>query len=281
MSCVACHSQDIRSKLRKGEIEILECPRCGLAWWTPSDDFDPRATYDSNYFDSVLHGHGYDDYASLADSLRKTFSARLSRLLPPRADSRLLDVGAAHGFAVTEAAALDWRAFGLEISLDAAGTAATKNPSRIAVGVGEHTPFASGSFDAVTAWDVLEHLSGPREFLAEAHRVLRPGGVLALTTGDVGSWMARVSGARWHLYTLPEHLYFYSRASLRSLLCSEGFEVRRITSEGAYYTLGYLVERFRKTILRSHSTAGRGWPGAGICIPLNLFDIVLVEARRR
>jgi SAM-dependent methyltransferase len=142
----------------------------------------------------------------------------------------------------------------------------------------EATPFASETFDAVTLWDVLEHLPDPHAALAELSRVLRPGGRILLTTGDVGSLAARLSGARWHLYSLPEHLFFYSRRSLRLLLETHGFRVESLRAESSVYTLGYLVERLRKTIFRRPARASARWPGSDLRIPINLFDIVTARA---
>ena len=90
--------------------------------------------------------------------------------------------------------------------------------------------------------------------------------------------MARVSGARWHLYTLPEHLFFFSRRSLRLLLGAEGFAIERMRAESSVYPLRYLVERLRKTLLGRTGATRASWPGAGLRIPLNLFDIVTVHA---
>lgn len=48
-------------------------------------------------------------------------------------------------------------------------------------------PFADGSFDAVVAMHMLYHLPDPAMGIAEAYRVLRPGGVLAVTTNGAGN----------------------------------------------------------------------------------------------
>ena len=53
---------------------------------------------------------------------------------------------------------------------------------RLAAASGIELPFASASFDWITASEVIEHLSEPSALLCEAHRVLKPGGRLLLTT---------------------------------------------------------------------------------------------------
>jgi len=280
VTCVVCDSGPASEKLRKGEVQILQCPGCGLACWIPPADFRPEETYDDAYFADASASHGYDDYAILEAPLRQTFARRLAGLPPPRPGARLLDVGAAYGFAVAEAERLGWRACGLEISLAAARRAREVTRGRVVVTDFLVPPFAAETFDVITLWDVLEHLADPQRAIAGVAQLLKPGGRLVLTTGDVGSLLARLSGPRWHLYTIPEHLFFYSRRSLRILLEAHGFRVESMRAEGAIYTLGYLVERVRKTLLGSRSPRNGSWPGSQIRIPVNLFDIVTVSAVR-
>ena len=278
--CVVCEADSPRLKHRKRGVEILACRDCGLEFWRPPPEHRAEAVYDAAYFSDATADRGYDDYGGLEPVLRLNFARRLARIPRPEGRARLLDLGAAFGFAVDEARAAGWAAFGLEISREAAARAGAASAGRIAVGSVLRAPFASASFDAVTLWDVLEHLADPHLAMAEAARLLRPGGRLVLSTGDAGSLAARLSGARWHLYTIPEHLFFYSRESLRRLLRRHGFEVEEMHAETSYYDLGYLVERLGKTVLRRRTGAGRAWPGARIPVPLNLFDIVTARAVR-
>jgi ubiquinone/menaquinone biosynthesis C-methylase UbiE len=54
---------------------------------------------------------------------------------------------------------------------------------------GERLPFPDHSFDAATAWDVLEHVQDPRAVLAELARVLRPGGHALITAINRRAWV--------------------------------------------------------------------------------------------
>jgi len=280
VSCRVCGVAEPRHKLDKGGVAILECPDCGLAWWEPDPHHRADDVYDAAYFSGAGASRGYDDYEGLEHSLRASFRRRIARIPRERPRARLLDVGAAYGFAVSEAAAAGWRAAGIEVSTAAARIAGRTAPGRVVAGDGLRMPFRDGCVDAITLWDVLEHLSDPHAAVGEIARLLRPGGRLVLTTGDVGSAVARMSGARWHLYTLPEHLFFYTRESLRRLLAAHRLEVESMRADASYYTLGYLAERLRKTLLGGKTGASTRWPGANLKVPMNLYDIVTVTARR-
>jgi SAM-dependent methyltransferase len=280
MRCPVCRAAPAAPRIRKAGVDILRCSGCGSAFWQPAEGFDPASIYGADYFEGRECAAGYDDYASLEPALRHNFTRRLRALGAPPAGARLLDLGPAYGFAIDEARRLGWRACGLELSAAAARRAlATLGSGSIAVGRAERTPFAPASFEVVTLWDVLEHLLDPHAAMAEITRLLRPGGRVALTTGDVGSLAARVSGGRWHLYTIPEHLFFYSREGLRRLLDAHGLRVVRMRAETDRYPLGYLVERLRKSLL---GRPGAAWRSrlAGWCVPASLLDVVTVHAVR-
>ena len=95
----------------------------------------------------------------------------------------------------------------------------------------------------ITMWDYLEHSIDPSGDVADAFRRLCPGGVLALTTGDVGSLLARASLRRWHLMTPRHHMVFFSRATINRMLESAGFEVIWVGTPRSVYPLRYLAHK--------------------------------------
>jgi SAM-dependent methyltransferase len=280
VSCPVCAAA-AAAWLRKDGVEIHRCTVCGLGFWRPDAAFRAASIYDGAYFEGGTLGPGYDDYGALELAVRRNFARRIAALGPPTPGARLLDLGAAYGFAVDEARRAGWRASGLEISAEAARRAVALVGGVVVRADAARTPFASARFEVITLWDVLEHLPDPHAVMAEIARLLTPGGRLVLTTGDAGSLAARVSGARGHLLTLPEHLFFHSRESLRQLLAAHGLRVVSMHAESSLYPLGYLAERLRKTLLRRPARRAPRWPGAAWSVPVNLFDVVTVRAERR
>ncbi len=274
--CPICEGKSISTKLRKESTDILNCGDCQVEYWIPDQTFDPADLYGESYFEGSADSTGYDAYHELEDCLRLNFASRLSRIPMPRDGASLLDVGAAYGFAVEEAQRLGWRAVGTEIAASAARVAVERTQGSVAVACANDLPFPDHSFDAVTMWDVIEHLPSPHEAISEVSRVLSSGGRFVLSTGDVGSLVAKVSGSRWHLYTLPEHLYFFSRPALKSLVEQHGMRVESMHARSSRYPVSYLWERLRKTVfgLESAKSSRR----ARLAVPVNLFDIVTVTA---
>ena len=90
---------------------------------------------------------------------------------------------------------------------------------------GYHLPFASGSFDVVLLVAVLEHTREPWRILAEARRVLKPGGrAIMVVPNDVTMSAGRLLLRKFPI-RYPDHLTFTSPRRMRRWL-REGFTVR-------------------------------------------------------
>jgi len=145
-----------------------------------------KAIYDRAYKTAGLMGTHYDTEYS-----RYTKEALLAhRAQAPFGD--ILDLGTGDGD-LWEYAPKDTEWHGIDISETGVRRAKTRFPSLSAVvGVAEHLPYASESFSLVVAADTLEHTVDLQGALAEIHRILIPGGVLAFsvpTPNSLRKWV--------------------------------------------------------------------------------------------
>lgn len=154
-------------------------------------------SYDATAFDAFETGGWQDCAGAYVDG----FADLTARLVDPLLDaaavgsgSRVLDLGCGPGQVAAAAATRGARAEGVDVSAAMVEIAARRHPGiDFAVADATRTPFAAASFDAVIANMLLLHLGRPEDALAEAHRLLRPGGRVAFTTYDTAD-KARLVG---------------------------------------------------------------------------------------
>jgi Methyltransferase domain len=133
------------------------------------------------------------------------------------------------------------------------------------------------AYAAVTMWDYIEHSLDPVGELNKTNELLAPGGIIALSTGDLDSAAARVSRSRWHLLTPRHHNLFFSARTLVRLLVRTGFDVLWLGHPGTRYSLAHLAYKSAPAGLARRIAASRV---GRYSLPVNLFDIVTVIARK-
>jgi SAM-dependent methyltransferase len=135
----------------------------------------------------------------------------------------ILDVGCSSGSFLEALKGGPWKGYGIEISPSAAERARARTGAEVFVGDLFDAPFGQESFDAVTSFDVLEHLHRPREAMEKIWEWLKPDGVYYVFLPNVLCWEARLFHSYWYGLELPRHLFHFSPQSLRQLMRSVGF----------------------------------------------------------
>jgi SAM-dependent methyltransferase len=206
------------------DYELRRCRDCRYAFIA-----DPWTAFDEIYDDRYYAGRGADplvDYQFELDSPQDTIrvyewrgiTRMVKQLLGGLDGVRWLDFGAGNGGLVRYArdqSPAD--AIGFE-----EGAIAARARER---GIPISSTLAdepAGSFDVVTAIEVLEHTLDPLEELRRIRGLLRPGGLLLLTTGNAAPFAERLT--RWP-YVIPEiHVSFFEPETLRRALGTAGFD---------------------------------------------------------
>jgi SAM-dependent methyltransferase len=201
---------------RQEKYTLVRCPACSLVWLS----HPPKP--------AEMHLHYTDAYHKLISGAGENspvrWRARKAALTPYMQSGTLLDLGCSSGSFLEFMQSDSWKLYGVEMSAEGAKRAEERTNAQVFVGDILDAPFPRESFDAITCFDVLEHLYEPRRMMARVGEWLKPGGIFYLLVPNVDSAEARVFGSYWHGLELPRHLFHYSPASLKFLAESAGLE---------------------------------------------------------
>ncbi len=184
-------------------------------------------------------------YDSWAGGQHRRVAARLADLAAPREGEHVLDVGTGTGLVANLVAprVAPGVVIGIDLSeqmLAIARSRRAKNVQFVAMAA-EHLIFRPATFDLVTMGETLAYLADPTEALAEANRVLKPGGRIAIscqrrslsTRAQDLFFQGLAPLARRHYLSLPrfssERARFGEPDVLPQILLAAGFEVTALT----------------------------------------------------
>lgn len=205
-----------------------------------------RKVYEnSGYFEGSATNLGYQSYSSQDDCYARTFNQRLRRVLQYQRPGRSLDIGCGTGILVEEADKLGYESHGIDVSAHGLSSRLTKLGDRFQQGTLEEVHYPDNHFDLVTLCDVIEHIYDPRAFARSLHRILAPGGIVALATPNYDAVLRKVLQERNVSFKIPEHVTYYTTKTL-SLAMGSDFELLESRPTGQVCTLEFLRIRLAR-----------------------------------
>jgi SAM-dependent methyltransferase len=192
------------------DYAVIECRACEVAWqWPAIRDSETSRAYFDDLYES---GTGYSD----PDAVLGRVEIEVEILNSLREPGTLLDIGAGNGAFVKAARAAEWDAVGVD-------PAAPDCPHMIRGTLDEVT----GSFDAITLFDVVEHVEDYPSLLRAVFNRLSPKGLVVIETGNYQSLNRLRGGPAWWDYQL-DHRWYLAPSVLADQLAAIGYRNPRV-----------------------------------------------------
>jgi 2-polyprenyl-3-methyl-5-hydroxy-6-metoxy-1,4-benzoquinol methylase len=261
--CPLCGATDVTPVLAKHGYCIQRCVACRHIHVNPMPtDAQLTEHYQNPAYFEGEQDQGYRSYEDMHRALLPHFRRRLQKLSTRHpGQGSLLDFGCADGYFLQQAQAANWKIHGVELSADMAAKASKSLGITIAQSL-ESAP--AHDLDAITLWEVIEHVPRPIEQIAEFRKRLKPGGVLMFSTPNTGHWQAVRKHDAWVSYRPPSHVQYFTAASAEDLLRRAGFTQIEVTRTMPLPPMPEWLDRASKPLYEQLSTgrATGNWQSA-------------------
>jgi len=260
----------------QADLKLLRCARCGLVYANPEASIELIKAQYSDLEDEL--------YISEEKGRRIAARSVIKKISRFKKSGQLLEIGCAAGFLLDEAAKLGWKTHGIEPSKWMSDFARNK------LGLGsifdslESANFSPNYFDVIVLADVLEHLDQPRSELEKLRRLLKPSGILYISTPDIDSLLSRILKAKW--WGIQNgHLYYFSKGSLARMLDLCGFKPLSYSAYLRVFSVNYWqkrLESYNRLLSRVFGFLARCFSPVSGLWGVSFFDqIEVVSCKKR
>jgi len=233
-ACPTCGGNAEKQELAKDHMSVVRCGVCDLVYVNPTfDEGHYQSVYASAEYQEIVRELGISSHDYRVGRFGAERVGIMEQQLRPRDRQpvRYLDVGCSTGFVVEAARDRGWSATGIDLNPSAVEFGRCRGLDLRTVAL-EEAGFAAASFDAISLFDVLEHLLAPVRTLRACLDLLVPGGIVFLYVPNYDSASRLLMGSDAHFIWPTHHLNYYTPATLRDFLSRNGLTTEFVATEG-------------------------------------------------
>jgi 2-polyprenyl-3-methyl-5-hydroxy-6-metoxy-1,4-benzoquinol methylase len=229
-ACLLCNSTNlVPAGSSYAHAFLVKCRSCGLVFCekipTAGELGEHYANYPRDNSISPVTIRRYQELLEKFEGYRKL--------------NRMLDIGCGDGYFLETAKEKGWHVSGTEFTPEAVAICRKKGIGMHQGAIQHFNP--EEKFDVITSFEVLEHIRDGNEHMQKIAHLLRPGGLFYFTTPNFNSLSRRMLGGKWNVIEYPEHLVYYTPATIDKQLRKNGFKKLSLQ------TTGFSFNRFRKS----------------------------------
>jgi len=240
--CNICGRAETELVTKVSGYSLVRCKQDGLVYVNPQpDDAELERFYASESYFSRDPGAviGYANYLADKPAILKNTSLIIAELKKRCPTGKVFDYGCAYGFALDLARKAGYEVYGNDLNEQAIRYAKdVLHLENVLVGSADLFSEHFGTFDIVMMLGTIEHFQSPKRELGYARKLLKPGGLLVVTTVDFESVIGRGT------IRPPEHLYYFSGNTMEAILRRNGFEVEMMRPRRGFNVFYFTIEDF-------------------------------------
>jgi 2-polyprenyl-3-methyl-5-hydroxy-6-metoxy-1,4-benzoquinol methylase len=215
-TCLICDSRSIKSLVGYEKDYLSRCEKCGLVF------SNQRPT--QNELDEVYGRYSWENIERSELTLAK-MRETAKMLIQASKPKKVLDIGCGDGVFLGMFKSVDCEVFGTEYDKKNEDLCRAKEIIMFSGDFLHKTDSnLKNNFDLIILTEVIEHINNPKEVIANTLTLLKPGGLLYITTPNFSSIERQIIGSNWSLICYPEHLCYYNPKTLDFFFSNCGYE---------------------------------------------------------
>ncbi len=252
--CRFCASNDTKALYPTFDIfgnnfEIHNCSIC-RAYFLGSHP--TKAILDKAY-DSTYYGEKDEKFLPIIENVLDYFrwrrAKRVSRYL--KNGSKILDIGCGNGRFLSSLLKFgNFELYGTEMDGNSAKRAMRINDIHLKIGSLSENDFDGTYFDAITMYQVFEHLTEPKQMLETIQKKLKNNGIFVVSFPNISSLQSKIFKGKWFHLDPPRHLLFFDPNDFSSLMEKYNFKLVKInyisTEQNPYGMIQSMLNIFNK-----------------------------------